>query len=74
MGDPVHITLHFEFNSSTKMNALAQLGAIINLIPFSLYLKLGIAKIEENEDDHPHGASLNYISLWNCKRLTGEGR
>lgn len=37
MGDPGRLTLPCEFGNYTSINALADSGAIINLMPYSFY-------------------------------------
>ena len=46
MGDPGRLTLPCEFGNKMKVNALADSGASINLMPFSFYQKLEIQKMK----------------------------
>ncbi|XP_076960324.1 uncharacterized protein LOC143636677 [Bidens hawaiensis] len=44
LADPGHFTIPCLFGSSTESNALADLGANINLMPYSLYKKLDLGE------------------------------
>ena len=45
--DPGQITLPCEFGNSTSINALAVLGARINLMSYSFYQKLELPKLQD---------------------------
>lgn len=64
MGDPGRLTFPCEFDNFTSINALANLGARINVIPYSFYKRLGLPRLQDTEMtlrlvDHtitnPHG-------------------
>ncbi|XP_023741787.1 uncharacterized protein LOC111889862 [Lactuca sativa] len=46
MGDPGCLTLPCEFGNNMKVDALANSGASINLMPYSFYQKLNIQKLK----------------------------
>ncbi|XP_023747436.1 uncharacterized protein LOC111895583 [Lactuca sativa] len=46
MGDQGQLTLPHEFGNSTSINSLANLGAIINLMSYSFYEKLGLPRLQ----------------------------
>ncbi|XP_023771357.1 uncharacterized protein LOC111920009 [Lactuca sativa] len=47
MGDLGQLTLPCEFGNMTSINALADLGASINLMPYSFYQKLKLPKFQD---------------------------
>ncbi|KAL7582867.1 uncharacterized protein LOC111918052 [Lactuca sativa] len=46
MGDPGQLTLPCEFGNSTSINALVDLGEIINLMSYSFYKKPGLPTLQ----------------------------
>ncbi|XP_023744585.1 uncharacterized protein LOC111892760 [Lactuca sativa] len=46
MGDPNRLILPCEFGNSTSINALADLGSSIHLMPYSFYKKLDLPKLQ----------------------------
>lgn len=49
------LTIPCEFGNSTKTNALADLGARVNLMSYSFYHKLNLQELEVHNNDHPDG-------------------
>ncbi|XP_023740180.3 uncharacterized protein LOC111888274 [Lactuca sativa] len=47
IGDPCQLTLPYEFVNSTFINSLVDLGASINLMPYSFYQKLRFPKLQD---------------------------
>ncbi|XP_023752484.1 uncharacterized protein LOC111900829 [Lactuca sativa] len=45
-GDPWQLALPCEFGNSTSINALADYGASINLMPYSFYKNLGLPRLQ----------------------------
>ncbi|XP_023772429.1 uncharacterized protein LOC111921071 [Lactuca sativa] len=47
IGDPSQLTFPCEFGNSTSINALANSGESINLMPYSFYKKLGLPRLQD---------------------------
>lgn len=46
MGDPDQLTLPCEFGNLTSINAIADTGVSINLMPYSFYQNLGLPRLQ----------------------------
>lgn len=61
MKDPGILIIPFKFGNSTKMNALADCGGSINLMPNSFYKKLDLPEFKtERRVIHMANGSVTY--------------
>ncbi|XP_076952020.1 uncharacterized protein LOC143625620 [Bidens hawaiensis] len=70
LADPRHFTIPILFGSSTKSYVLADLGASINLMPYSLYKKLDLGEpvptrmslsLADHSEKYPRGIMENVL-------------
>ncbi|GJU39582.1 reverse transcriptase domain-containing protein [Tanacetum coccineum] len=70
LGDPVSFLIPCNYNKTFSCNALADLGASINLMPYSLYAKLSLetlkptkisARLDDRSFQYPVGIAKNML-------------
>ncbi|GKC31218.1 reverse transcriptase domain-containing protein [Tanacetum coccineum] len=71
LGDPGSFLIPCNFNKTFSCNALANLGASINLMPYSLYAKLSLETLKPTKISklfrHLSNKHLDYKMLHRCK-------
>ncbi|GKB42745.1 reverse transcriptase domain-containing protein, partial [Tanacetum coccineum] len=61
LGDPGSFLIPCNFNKTFSCNALADLGASINLMPYSLYAKLSLERLADRSFQYPVGIAKNML-------------
>ncbi|GJT86678.1 reverse transcriptase domain-containing protein [Tanacetum coccineum] len=61
LGDPGSFLIPCNFNKTFSCNALADLGASINLMPYSLYAKLSLERLADRSFQYPIGIAKNML-------------
>ena len=71
--DPGSFTLPCTIRDAFFNKVLCDLGASINLMPLSVYRKLGLREMKQTTIFFATSRPIHQISMWNHRRCIGKG-